>query len=475
MVRRDVSAAVFVCVFVFAGAVALRCNTVLGVDGYRACVASECDGGTNAADAADAADAPSGVTCQTSADCASAGTSVICSQSKCTSVARLARGMSNFECAVLHDGTARCWGADQAGQLGYDHVSPTSVATPQIVLDANGQPMTGIQDITLGYDFACALRSVSGSTSVWCWGTSQGGGGQTKPQPVSLSNAEVLEVSAANDSACALVSGAAANEVFCWGTNTNGKMGCDNGLACEGDGGAPSPLTATLQVPRKLPSVNPPAYLANGLYALCVGFSSSGFIDCFGTDGFGNLGDGTAIIDSCCIQSSPQPVLPSTVVALRGSDFYTCAQDNDKQWFCWGGNLGEGCPLLNGCSDLHKPTALTIGAGGPILDLSPGWRHACAITANGSGVWCWGQDDHGQVGNGAVTNVNVGPSEASLPVVARPVQDLAAHRHWTCALGADGQVYCWGQNGDQNDSTPWLLGAGSKSGDVPTPARVAWE
>ena len=472
MVRGHVlpaAAAAIACAF----ACAFGCNAVLGLDNFRGCAANECDGGAGGGDSA-ADGPPVSVSCQTGADCVASNAGVLCSQNKCASVTRLARGMSSFECAVLSDGTARCWGADQAGQLGYDHVSPTSIATPHTVLDANGQPMTGIQDVTLGYDFACALRLMGGSTSVWCWGTSQGGGGQTKPQPVSLSNAAVLQVSAANDSACALVSGTAGNEVFCWGTNGNGKMGCDNGLSCE-EGGAPSPYTATLQVPRKLPSVNEPAYLANGLYALCIGFSFSGFVDCYGTDGWGNLGDGTASVNSCCAQSSPQPGLPSKLIALQGSDFYTCAQDDNKDWFCWGGNLGQGCALLNGCSDLHQPTSLDIGAGGRILNLSTGWRHACAITPNGRGVWCWGQNDHGQVGNGTLVGANVGPTQTQLPAAAQPAQDIAAHRHWTCALGADGQVYCWGQNGDQNDSTPWLLGVGSTSGDVLVPTRVSWE
>ena len=454
-----------VCMAACAGALAFGCNALLGLGNYRSC-----DGGECTADASATETGPPAAACEASADCVAADAGLLCSSGACASVTSLARGMSTSECAVLSDGTARCWGNNAAGQLGNAQPSPTNVAQPQVVLDEFGQPMTGIQQISLGYDFACALRTTGTNSSVWCWGTSAsgGGGGQLKPQQVNLGNSAVLSVSAANDSACALVHETARNNVYCWGTNTNGKMGCDNGLACE-DGGAPSPSTPTVGLPYLLPTVKEPKFLANGLYALCIGFASSGFIDCFGTDGFGGLGDGTATPSSCCAESNPEPVLAATMVDLQGSDFYTCAQDDNKTWSCWGGNLGEGCPLLNGCADLHAPTQLSIGAGS-IVNLTPGWRHACGITSDA--VWCWGQNDHGQVGDNTRSGSDVGPTKTLLPVRAH---DIAAHRHFTCALGDDGQVYCWGQNGDQNDSTPWLVGVGSPQGDVLTPKPVVWE
>lgn len=468
MVRGRVFFAAAVIACVCAGIVG--CNALLGLGNYRGCEGAECDAST-------AGDGPPlGIPCQTSADCVQADAGLLCSQGNCASVTQLARGMSNFECVVLSDGTARCWGANKMAQLGNGVASATNVATPQVVLDETGkQPMTGIQQISLGFDFACAVRLVGGNTGVWCWGLSQGGGSLATPQPISLGNSTVKSLSAANDSACALVAENSTNhnDVWCWGVNTNGKLGCNNASSCT-DGG-PDPNAISLQIPQKLVSAASPGYLANGLYALCIAFPGQGTVDCRGTDGWGNLGDGVTA-NSCCAASSPAPVLPSTVVQLQGADFYTCAQDDSLDWFCWGGNLGEGCPLLNGCGDLHQPTPLDIGAGNRIVDLSPGWRHMCGITQSGTSVWCWGQDDHGQVGNGKPPQSGaVGPTQTALPAPAQPAALIAAHRHFTCVLGHDGQVYCWGQNGDQNDATPWLLGVGSPSGDVLSPQPVVWE
>jgi alpha-tubulin suppressor-like RCC1 family protein len=86
---------------------------------------------------------------------------------------------------------------------------------------------------------------------------------------------------------------------------------------------------------------------------------------------------------------------------------------------------------------LPTTTAIAIGA-----------SHACAVVGADSSVYCWGYDFNGQVGNGAPNTIGVPtsvttPTKVGLNVTARAV---AAGTDFSCALGGNGQVQCWGAN-----------------------------
>jgi hypothetical protein len=82
--------------------------------------------------------------------------------------------------------------------------------------------------------------------------------------------------------------------------------------------------------------------------------------------------------------------------------------------------------------------------------ITVGGAHACGLTTGGR-VMCWGQNLYYQLGRKAVIdrcgNINCAlvPVEASLPEKA--VSVAAGHNH-TCALGASGTAYCWGDSYD---------------------------
>jgi alpha-tubulin suppressor-like RCC1 family protein len=66
----------------------------------------------------------------------------------------------------------------------------------------------------------------------------------------------------------------------------------------------------------------------------------------------------------------------------------------------------------------------------------------CAIVSNGS-VNCWGRNDSGELGNGALTDSSVPVSVTGLD---GPVTGLSGGMDYTCALLATGEVECWGAN-----------------------------
>src|SRR5262249_40388411 len=71
--------------------------------------------------------------------------------------------------------------------------------------------------------------------------------------------------------------------------------------------------------------------------------------------------------------------------------------------------------------------------------VAAGKSHACALLADGT-VRCWGNNDFGQLGN-TVTTPQPVPVVGLTNAVA-----IAAGPLYTCALLADGTVRCWGDN-----------------------------
>jgi alpha-tubulin suppressor-like RCC1 family protein len=72
--------------------------------------------------------------------------------------------------------------------------------------------------------------------------------------------------------------------------------------------------------------------------------------------------------------------------------------------------------------------------------IAAGWAHTCAIRPGGR-VRCWGNNDHGQLGDGTTISSTLPVSVQGLP----PAHAVAAWGDTTCAAAGDG-VYCWGES-----------------------------
>ena len=78
------------------------------------------------------------------------------------------------------------------------------------------------------------------------------------------------------------------------------------------------------------------------------------------------------------------------------------------------------------------------------VDIAAGWEHTCAVHATGE-VSCWGDDSHGELGNGQVID------SSPLPVKVVDIDDAVAVTagHWhTCVLREGGSISCWGGDHD---------------------------
>jgi len=118
------------------------------------------------------------------------------------------------------------------------------------------------------------------------------------------------------------------------------------------------------------------------------------------------------------------------------------------------------------------PSQILTAAGGPALadatsvSVDPFGAMACAVGASG-GVWCWGNGLYG-VGQGTTTS-----STYALPVLSQSggtpfagATKLQADSHHVCALKTDGAVWCWGEN------TSGALGVGSTQATVSYPTQI---
>jgi len=141
------------------------------------------------------------------------------------------------------------------------------------------------------------------------------------------------------------------------------------------------------------------------------------------------------------VQLATPPLLEGIQQIGAGNE-HTCALTQNGGVFCWGSNfygqLGDGS-----VTDHLVPTEI-IGLPNGIAAISAGSYHTCALTDVG-GVKCWGSNFYGQLGNGSTT-------ESHVPVdvfgMSSGVAAISLGRYHTCALTTAGGVKCWGLNSD---------------------------
>jgi alpha-tubulin suppressor-like RCC1 family protein len=235
-------------------------------------------------------------------------------------------------CAVLADGTAKCWGGDVYGELG-NGMASSSVATAPVVVSH----LSGAVAISVGGEsFACALLS---DGSVACWGgdaLGELGNDSTvdSPTPVPVSGLhDAIAISAGESHACALLSD---GTIACWGDNSTGALGLPtSGPSTDDGGGAASVLT-----PELVPGVSGAIAISAGVEYTCA-VLAGGSVACWGANQYGQLGDGNTT-------DSSTPVVIAGLSGVTGisANRNTCAVSSYRSIACWGdnfvGSLGAG-------------------------------------------------------------------------------------------------------------------------------------
>ena len=135
---------------------------------------------------------------------------------------------------------------------------------------------------------------------------------------------------------------------------------------------------------------------------------------------------------------SSQTVAVAAIPAVSAGGNHTCALLSGGTVWCWGqGDSGE---LGNG-SEFSRLTPVQVGGITNATQISAGWWHTCAVLSTGT-VKCWGNNYDGQLGDGTTAN-------SSIPVPINGIStatQISAGGYHTCALLSGGTVKCWGAN-----------------------------
>jgi len=303
-------------------------------------------------------------------------------------------------CAVSDSGTVLCWGNNNDGQLGNGDIAANDGfgSYPETVSNISG----GATAVSVGAGAACAI--VYGGLE--CWGVNLYGQLGTGSSAVTESTPDwalisgVSAVSMSNDFGCAVVGGG----VRCWGDNSAGELG--NGTTMSEGVPVLTPLDAGV------------VDVVSGTFSACS-LMGDGTVQCWGTGGSGqNMGtvptprDGLADVSYlapvCAVirgqvkcwygdETSSVSGLPNVVAVADGNGF-SCALTQAGGVMCWGqGGLGQ---LGNGeTQDSNAPVSVS-GLDSGVTEISVGGQTSCARLAAG-GIRCWGDNGHGQLGDGA--------------------------------------------------------------------------
>jgi alpha-tubulin suppressor-like RCC1 family protein len=412
----------------------------------------------------------------------------------------------DFSCALLSGGTVKCWGGNGQGRLG-DGLLLQSLSTPDISPPVTVVGITNAIAISAGRGHACAVLS---NHTIQCWGDNSAGmlgngmftNSSTPVTVTGISNAIGITGGAVHT--CARL---ADSTVQCWGDNANAQIG--PGSKTNSTTPA-SVLSASTQLPIAIVST-----VATGSLHGC-GLLNNGNVGCWGNNGLGQLGSNLFARSSAAnivsvsgvpitVSVSGVPITPLPITqptALTAGGWHTCAiMQADGSIGCWGdnayGQLGDGTltksstpvmvnGIVNGTTTyLNNATFSYLPIISTTTAVAAGSVRSCAIISQKTDtglcvvggacpsysytntVKCWGDNDHGQLGDGT-TNSSSTPVNVSAITTASAI--TGGYNH-TCALISGGgiqfnTVQCWGANYSGQ------LGNGTTT-DSPVPVTVS--
>ena len=301
-------------------------------------------------------------------------------------------------CIVTEANRVMCWGDGSQGQNGIGSYNNDNTIFDQkrpkeVLLSWDVNATT----VTTGVNFACALID---DGSVRCWGKNnygQLGMGSTSPaysglpQEVQLPAGRfALSIDAVSDHACAVLDD---GSMYCWGYHRYGNMGTGLSLSS-------SSSYISTPIPVDLPAGKRVSLMAVGNEHSCAVMTDDS-LWCWGRNYYGEVGNGNIATQSSEYVLSPVEVdvqYYAPIVALSAGYGSTCSLHDDGMMNCWGrnddGQVGDGLS-----SDKSTPTTIQLEGGAEATWISSGYRSTCA-TANDGSAQCWGNNGYGRLGDG---------------------------------------------------------------------------
>ena len=231
--------------------------------------------------------------------------------------------------------------------------------------------------------------------------------------------------------------GTASRTVLAWGRNTTGELG---------DGTTTSTSTP---VKVRLPAGTKVTQVRAGC-AHTLALTARGQVLAWGSDSDGQLGDGR-------ITDSATPVrvrLPrgTKITAIRAGCVHSLALTSKGQVLAWGYNHGG--ELGNGSTaSSDVPVRVRLPRHTKVTAVSAGQYFSLARTAKGQ-VLAWGDNDSGELGNGSTASSDV-PVRVALPAGVRATAVSAEEETSLARTSGGGGLFGWGDNslGQLGDGT----------------------
>ncbi len=219
------------------------------------------------------------------------------------------------------------------------------------------------------------------------------------------------------------------------GANTTGGAGANGGTTTNAGGGTMTTGGAPAATGGSGPLLGAVAIDA-GSYHTCA-VIGDGSVQCWGYNGYGELGDGTASNRS----------VPVAVVGLSGAQavsaggWFSCAQLADGTLACWGRNDKGQCG--DGTTANHYSFVATKNISN-VTQVSSGNSHSCALVSADQLPRCWGDNTAYKLGTGTTADPTL-PNPTNLYGLTGALSVSVGENH-TCAVLTDNTVRCWGND-----------------------------
>jgi alpha-tubulin suppressor-like RCC1 family protein len=346
-------------------------------------------------------------------------------------VSQLAAGFEH-SLALLDDGTVWAWGCNGWGVLGHN-AWKDSLTPIQVVGEGGKGWLMDVVEIAAG-KFHNLARKEDGT--LWAWGDGVAGQLGTGDRSYRLAPARVnawrkgervTAIAAGKRHSLAITTLGDVTTVWAWGHNSNGQLGrppaSDYDVSL-----VPVPVIDN----KERPSRPYQAVAAGGEH--CLALRADGVVEAWGKNAAGQLGDGKT--NDRARPGEVDPVLPhgpGVITQIAAGNDYSLALATDLSGmpgvWAWGynrnGQLGDGHTLI----DRPLPDRV-VGPGGEghltkVSAIAAGDFHCLALRGTDHTVWAWGHNGFGQLGDGT----NVPQSTEPVQAVIAPLLGPNAMEH----------------------------------------------
>lgn len=308
-------------------------------------------------------------------------------------------------CALVEDGSVRCWGSQAEGNNGAGKIGAPAEASDSVSIAGFPGPVDVLHMAGSNDSDSCAISQ----GRIFCWDPIRQG--TVAELPGGITDAKLVARDSSRDVTCVV---RADGKLYCWGSNEWGQLGIPIG----GTSGAPPKVTT----PTEVPELTNVTAVEVGDDRVCA--VSNGNIVCWGDHWYAPLTEAQ--------RKEPIPKLTvagvSNVTKLRKSPSSSeyCAISAGKAYCFAPGSLDK------------APVALEIAEPGATdIALNQGTR--CGVFAEGR-VKCWGSSSYPSNGDGGFV---YHPVPTFVPGVTGATR-LFATQGGACVLDRDNHASCWG-------------------------------